>query len=309
MTEARGPVIGVDLGGTKLFAALADGSERLEHETYVAHHEKALAPADPDKAERVFERLASLIAGLGEQAAAGGRVVRGIGIGAPGITSPEGMILSAPVLNWRNFPLAGRLAERFGVPVRIENDVNLAALGELHFGVARGARSLVCMSLGTGIGGAVIVDGKLHRGRRGAAGEIGAFLPGPGFLGRGNPDWGALESVASGTGIAEQARRQVSAEEVFAEAATGASWATELLEETVDHLSVAVANIQALLDPEVIVLCGGMSRASDRLIPAIERRLAGALPSAPRLVASTLGYRAAVLGASTLFTDDWRAPR
>ena len=338
-------VVGIDLGGTKIFGGLVDRAGQLDCETYIAHRAVAArdpaavagtthagasddaagaavpqpaAPppaADEDGGPAVFEQLVQLARTLLAEARATGRRPRAVAVGAPGITRPDGLVVAAPALGWRDMPLTERLGAQVDVPVRVENDVNLAALGELHHGVGQGARSLVCIAMGTSIGGAVIIDGKLHRGRRDAAGEIGAFLPTTDFLGWRNSEWGALESIASGAGIAARAREfarssglaltreDVGAEDIFIAAAEGALWARAIFEETVDYLALAIANIQALLDPDRIVLGGGIARAGDRIIPAIYRRLDQALPSPPEIVQSQLGYRAGVLGAATL--DVW----
>lgn len=301
-------VVGVDLGGTKIFAGLVDAAGRVAGETYVAHG----AGSDGAAGETAYERLVGVIRELAAAAGAQGRRVRGAGVGAPGVTRADGTVISAPALGWRELPLAARLQVDLGLPVRVDNDVNAIGLGEHRFGAGQGTRSLFVMAVGTGIGGAVIVDGRLHRGRHDAAGEVGALLPGLEFLSWQNRDWGALESVASGSGIAARARKLADAhgipvpregfraEDVFLAAADGAPWARAVFDETIEYLALAVANVQALLDPDRIVLAGGVGRAADRVIPAIERRLAGVLPFPPDLVASALGYRAGVLGAAAL---------
>jgi predicted NBD/HSP70 family sugar kinase len=309
--ESNERIIGIDLGGTKIFGGLVDPFGRVEHETYLAHGGANAPPGD----DRVFERLVEFVHTLAGQALTGGCRVRGVGVGAPGITRADGLVVSAPALGWREMPLGARLAQRLQLPVHVDNDVNLAAIGELHFGAGRGARNLVCLSPGTGIGGAVIIDGKLHRGRHDAAGELGLMIPGPQFLSWRDRDWGPLEDIASGTGIAQRALKAAQAlglpappdgfraEDVFTADAEGAAWARTLLEETIDYLAVAIANVQAVLDPERIILGGGIARAADRIIPGIEQRLALVLPIVPLIVRSELGYRAGVLGAAAAVTD------
>jgi glucokinase-like ROK family protein len=304
-------VVGVDLGGTKMFGTVADLSGTAQHEIRIAHDENG--PSDH------VERLCELIQDLLDAPRPAGQRIRGIGIGAPGITlSQEGIVTWAPSLGWRDLPLKQILEERFDRPVFVENDVNLAALGELGFGAGRGARNLVCIALGTGIGAGIVIDGALYRGHNQAAGEIGYLLPGRQFLGRCYEQFGALESLASGLGIAGRARQllqkkspsgqlggpseaaPLSAEDVFAAARRGESWAQQVVSETVDYLSLAVASISCLLDPQVIVLGGGVARSADLLIEPILERLAGAIPCVPHLVASQLGRRAAVMGAIML---------
>jgi glucokinase len=217
--------------------------------------------------------------------------------------------VASPMLGWREVPLGPRLSEELDLPVWLDNDVNLAALGELHFGAGRGARDLVCVSVGNGLGAALILDGKLYRGHRGAAGNIGVMIPGPSFLEWTDSRWGPLESVASGAGIAARALAAAEAaglplppdglraEDVFAAAVEGTSWARGVLDDTVDHLAVALSAIQTLVDPERIIL-GGSVVAAQALHGPLSRRLEGMLPQAPKLVRSELGYRAAVLGAA-----------
>jgi len=296
-------IVGVDLGGTKMFGTIADLGGRVQHEVYMPHDEDG--PTDP------MERLVQLIHRLMDAPRPEGQRVRGIGVGAPGLTiTPDGIVSWAPSLQWRDFPLQDALSERFDVPVFVENDVNLAALGEWGFGAGRGARSLVAIAIGTGIGAGILIDGALYRGHKQAAGEIGYLLPDLAHLGQRFDGFGALESVASGTGIAERARQiapaeiaaqeKLTAENVFSAARSGADWAQQVINETVDYLSLAVANVHSLLDPEVIVLGGGVAQSADLLIQPILERLHGATLTTPRVVASELGRRAAVMGAIML---------
>lgn len=310
LLEFRGSaygVIGVDLGGTKMFGAVADLAGHIQHEIYMPH--------DQEGPEDLLERLCQLIQQLLDAPRPAGQRIRGIGVGAPAVTLyPEGVVVWAPSLGWRNLPLRDILAQRFALPVFVENDVNLAALGEWGFGSGLGARSLVCIAVGTGIGAGIVVDGAILRGHHQAAGEIGYLVPGPQYLGRRYERFGALESLASGTGIAERAREllqrqalpvpdDLTAEAVFAAARRGEPWAQQVVNETVDYLSLAIANICAVLDPEVVVLGGGVARSSDLLIEPILQRLDGVLPVHPRVVASELGRRATVMGAIMLVLD------
>ncbi len=297
-------VVGIDLGGTQMFGTVANLAGHVQHEIRIAR------TGDP---EGSLEQLCGLIQHLLDVPRPSGQRIRGIGIGAPSVVvGPEGIVTWAPSLGWRDLPLRQILSERFDQPVFVENDVNLAALGEQGFGAGHGAQNLVCISVGTGIGAGVIIDGALYRGHNQSAGEIGYLVPGTEFLGQRYDQFGALESLASGTGIAGRARQllaevdgavppaDLNADDVFAAARRDEPWARQAVNEMVDYLSLAIASICTLIDPEIIVLGGGVAGSSDLLIEPILRRLDGVVLYAPRLVASPLGRRAAVMGAIML---------
>jgi predicted NBD/HSP70 family sugar kinase len=306
-------VIGLDLGGAQLYGTLADLCGSIQDEICVP-----LESADPVHS---LEQVCGLVEDLLSRPRPAGQIVRGIGVGAPGVTlSNQGVVTWAPSLGWRDLPLRDILQQRFGLPVVVENDVNLAAIGEYGFGAARGATSAVCIAIGTGIGSGIVIDGKIYRGYRQSAGEVGYLPPAIPYLARSYDSFGALEGIASATGLQQRARRalesssgqfqsaDLSAEGVFEAALQGESWAQQLLDETVDYLSLAVAAVSAILDPQVIVLGGAILRAArglapDLLIEPILSRLEGVLPSRPNLVGSQLGSRAAVMGAIMLVLE------
>jgi glucokinase len=295
-------VLGVDLGGTKMFGALSTLGGEVVDEVHFPQHGTS--------GDESFDQLLQMVETLLASPRLAGRPVRGIGVGAPGVTRhEEGIVTWAPSLQWRDYPLRHKLEEQIGIPVSVDNDVNLAVLGELWFGAGRNVRNMVLITVGTGIGSGIVINGVLYRGSREASGEIGYFLPGREFLGRRYAQFGALEEIASGNGIADRGRRELraartpeeltalTAEDVFKAARDGEAWALKVIDETVDYLAMTVGNVQALLDPELIVLGGGVARSADLLIEPILRRLEGALPMPPRLVPSSLGRRAAVMGA------------
>jgi glucokinase len=295
-------VIGIDLGGTKMFGAAANLGGQIIAEINLARHGTS--------GDSSFRSLVELIRKLLDHPELKGLKLRGIGIGAPGVTlHEEGIVTWAPSLKWRDYPLKTKLEEHFELPISIDNDVNLAALGELWFGAGQNTRNMVLISVGTGIGAGIIIDGALYRGSNEASGEVGYIIPGLEFLGRRYETFGALESLASGTGIAERAAqklrsmgqgndpKEITAHQVFEAMRQGEEWACSIVERTIDYLAIAVANVSTILDPEIIVLGGGVARSADLLIEPILTRLNGALPMEPNLVASDLGRRAAVMGA------------
>lgn len=297
-------VLGIDLGGTKMYGALSDLGGTVLDEVNIGKHGTS--------GEDSYDRLVTLIDTLLASPKAHGRKVRGIGVGVPGITlHQQGIVKWAYTLQWKDFPLKARLSDRYELPITIDNDVNLAALGELWFGAGQNAQNMILIAIGTGIGAGIIIDGALYRGSTEASGEIGSMVPGREFLGKDFRDFGALESVASGTGIAARAREVlkaqgaridldgITAEEVFEAARQGQAWTSGVIDETVDFLAMVIANLTVTFDPEVIILGGGVSRSADMLIEPISRRINGAVPALPRLVASRLGLRAGVMGAIT----------
>jgi glucokinase len=297
-------VVGVDMGGTKMYGAISNLGGIVLDEVNIGRH--------GTQGEESYATLVTLIDTLLASPRVEGRRVRGIGVGAPGITlHDEGIVKWVYPLGWKNFPLKARLMDRYNMPVTVDNDVNLAALGELWFGAGQGAQNMIVVAIGTGIGAGIVIDGALYRGSNEASGEIGGFIPGREFLGRDFTNFGALESVASGTGIAERARNLVKvhgdgasqdnlvSEEVFDAARRGETWAWDIINETVDYLAIAIANLSVSFDPDLIVLGGGVSRSADMLVEPILKRIDGSIPTLPKLVVSKLGPRAAVMGAIT----------
>ncbi len=289
-------VLGVDMGGTKMYGAISDLGGNILDEVNIGHHGTS--------GEDSFNQLTSMIDTLLASPKVEGRRVRGIGVGAPGVTlHKEGIVTWAYTLHWDNYPLKAKLAQRYNLPITVDNDVNLAALGELWFGAGQNAQDMILIAIGTGIGAGVIINGALYRGSKEASGEIGNMIPGREFLGNNYLNFGALETVASGTGIAERARcllknqrdpaelENLTSEDVFDAARLKQEWAWNIINETVDYLAIAITNLVASFDPELIVLGGGVSRSADMLIEPIMQRISGVIPNPPKLVVSQLGLK------------------
>lgn len=298
-------VIGIDIGGTRVTAAVMDLAGQEQHAIEARWDEL------PRKHEHDLEPLFTIISQL--LAKCPGPVL-GIGVGAPGVTHPRSGIVSwAPGPRWRDLPLRDLLEQRFQIPTIVENDVNLATLGELHFGAGQRKRHFICIMIGTGIGSGVVIDGSLYRGAHHAAGEVGYMVPSVDFLNGSYISFGALESVASGTGIARQAavaraksedNHNSNAEEVFQLAADGEAWASTIVDQTGRYLAQMIANVCALLDPECIVLGGGVTRDVSQLLGTIRHYLSNVLPIIPEIVPSQMGSYAAVRGAIKLVIDE-----
>lgn len=301
-------IIGIDLGGSKSYGTITNLAGEILHEVYAEH--EGGAGRDP------LKDLLRFIENLMRMPGKGVPEIWGVGIGVPGITvRPDGVVVYSPSLEWRDLKLQDLLSRHFGVRVLVDNDVNLAALGEWEFGAGKGAQSLVYITIGTGIGAGIILDGQIYRGFNHAAGEIGHLIPGVGFLGRRYEQFGALEQIASGHGLGELARRalaeqgitgaseRIGAEAVFSAAADGQPWARQLVEQAADHLAVAIAAISTVINPEVVVLGGGVMKSGHALVELIRQRLDGAIPYVPRIELSTIGYRAGALGAIAFVLD------
>lgn len=195
-------VIALDVGGTKVLGALMNlhGDELDVFELRWADF--------PSAGDNDIAPLCHMIDRFIE--AAQGRMLLGVALGLPGVTDVDsGIVKWAPGPAWRDLPLRNLLSDRYGLPVYLDNDVNLGALGEQRYGAGRNAPNVVCIMVGTGIGGGVVLDGRLYRGAYFAAGEVGYMVPSIAHLDNDHVDFGALESEASGTGIAHRASRRL----------------------------------------------------------------------------------------------------
>lgn len=304
-------VVGVDVGGTTTTAALADlDGHILERRSIpsLSDDGRPLAPED----------VVALIAEVANHAELLGLPLRGVGIGAPSITlHEEGVVVLAPALDWANVPLATMVQSALGVPAFVENDVNLAGVGEHAYGAGQGTRNFVALLVGTGIGAGIIIDRQLYRGARDAAGEIGYLLIGRESLRQTYPGFGHLESVAGGSSIAAVTRRmleeagiqpgdawprdlaRLTSRDVFAMAGRDPI-ASAVVDRVIDYLAIAVANIACLLNPERIVVGGGVPNGNPQVIDAIRERVTGRIPDLPEIVPAALGDDAVLIGAIAL---------
>jgi glucokinase len=298
--------IGVDLGGTNVRAALVAADGRV----------LARARRETRAAEGVDATIGRIVGAI-EEVRAGSRVA-GVGIGSPGpLDSRRGVVISAPNLpGWVDVPLGDLVRSRVGLETIVENDANVAALGESWLGAGRGASSLLLLTLGTGIGGGIVAGGRVWRGHRGFAGEMGhtTFDPNGVVCGCGNR--GCLEQYASATALVRRTREAIAAGRptsliakpaitaavVHAEALAGDALARELLAETGRILGVAIGSAANLLDPEVVVVAGGLAGAGDFLFGPLreeaKRRALPAVAASLEIVPAALGDDAGVLGAA-----------
>jgi glucokinase len=306
-------VIGVDLGGARVTGVLTDAGGSVLARSTTPHAE---VPPLRGRKGAPFETLCEVIQRLLDAAPQGGNV-RAVATGAPGVTRwQDGVVLRAPHLGWENYPLAAQLGARFGVPALVDNDVNYAALGEARFGAGRGCSDLVCLYVGTGVGAGIVLGGDLYRGHRWAAGELGRLVPGREWIGKDfRAGLGCLETLITGPAIAGRARTELANNgspssgdhldgpkpaEIFAAYADGAEFARQVIDEAADYLALCLVAIVSVLDPERIVLGGGVMHSYGLIADRVEHSLTLALPQPPGISRTQLGDEATALGAAAV---------
>ncbi len=309
-------VVGVDLGGTKIHTALADSRGNLLSETRVA--------TNPGEGmEAVIRRIAGTVEEVCNSGGAGQDICC-MGMGVPGPIDPEtGMLYQAPNLGWQDVPLKEIMQKELNIPVLVDNDANLAALGEYTFGAGAGERNMVYVTVSTGIGGGLILDGKIYHGVSGGAGEVGHMIIEPRGPLCGCGKRGCLEAAASGTAIAAKAREMagagsgrailaeaggkvenIDARAVAAAAGRGDGEALEILRGAGRALGMGLANLANLLNPGMVVLGGGAMNAGRPLWETMEKEFrCQAMPGALKrlkIVPAALGKRSGLMGAVAL---------
>lgn len=275
-------IYGVDLGGTTVKMGLFDAEgEMLEKWEIVTRKEDSGALILPDIATAVKEKNEEKKISLEE--------VKGIGIGVPGPVTADGRVLKCANLGWGIFSVADKLSELTGVKnIKVGNDANVAALGEQWRGGGRGFNSIVMVTLGTGVGGGVIIDGKILTGSNGAAGEIGHLTVNPKetrTCGCGKK--GCLEQYSSATGIMRAAVQKLSdsseqssmrqyenvtGKEIFKEYEAGDAMAKEVVEEFASYLGMGLSHVAAVADPDAFVIGGGVSKNGPVVIDVIKEQ-------------------------------------
>lgn len=302
-TTGPGYVAGVDLGGTNLRLALADMSG-----TMIARGSSSTVGLRGPEA--VVHLVCTGVKSMLREVAAPPDALRSIAIGVPGITDVDnGIVIAASYLmGWKDVPLRALVEKELKVPVFVDNDVNMAAMGEQWSGSAKDARDFVFFAIGTGIGAGIVINGKLHRGSSWTAGEIGYMLvPGAAEIPAKSDEPGALERMIGGEGIKTQWQKLASVEEpalhkefnateIFDRAVEGNTRAKALLHQSATMLAQAIYNISLVLNCPLFVL-GGTVGLHSALCDAAQKMLDQWIVSgSPRLVRSSLGKDAQLLG-------------
>ena len=304
--------IGIDLGGTQLRVALVDRDGAVLVRDALATD----VAGGPAGVIAQIRRLIGQICSAGDQPH-----IAGIGVSAPGpLDSDTGTVIAIPTLaGWEDFPLAARLADEFGMPVVVENDGIAAANGEWRFGSARGLRHFVYVTVSTGIGGGVVVDGRLLRGRRGLAGHVGHMIIEPNGPRCSCGASGCFEALASGSALARAGREAatanpasllaadstatITARDIVAAARLGDSLALALLDREAGYLGIGFSNLIHLYSPQALVMGGGVSQAFDLLHPVIAATIrSSAMPPFRdvEIIPAILGDNAGLAGAAAL---------
>ena len=329
MTVREQFIVGIDLGGTNSAAGAMpiDGTREIAMRIAPTHAQQG--------ADAVVQRIGSMIEDVIAQTMAETGAERGdflgVGIGSPGpLDRARGVVIVTPNLGWRDFPLRDEVSKCVNLPATLDNDANCATLGEWWCGAAKGGRNVVGMTIGTGIGGGLILDNKLYHGASDAAGEIGhTTIDSTGRRCKcGN--YGCLEAYTSGPAIAERAREtldgdedsvmpgmvdndlsRITAQTVFEASKRGDRVALEVVRDTAHFLGVGISNLINIFNPDTFVIAGGVTQAGDLLFdpmraevrrrafkPSVEacRIVPGALPLSAGVVGAVATFRAQTLG-------------
>ena len=303
-------VVGLDLGGTKIYTALVDLDGTIIKEKVV---ETLAFEGEEAVINRMMDTIDYVIEGTDKE------LIKAIGIGAPGaLDLKEGIVIESPNLPFENFELVGKIRARYDLPTYLDNDANVATLGEFMFGAGKGTENMVFITASTGIGGGAVLNGKLFRGATGNALEVGHTIvatEGP-RCGCGNV--GCAEAFGSGTAIGKRAKEavasnvettlknyeDVTAKEVFKEAANGDRVAKNILETSLTYLGIAVANTITNFDPEKVVIGGGVVNGGDIVLDTIRKvvseRCMKTFVESCTVEKAVLGGKAGVLGAAAL---------
>lgn len=306
--------VGVDLGGTSIKAGICDENGKL-----ISTYE---GPTGSEHgAEYVLDRIVEYVHEMVKDSPYDWNQVAGIGAGIAGFLDiPQGFVKLSPNLGWRDVPVKEILEEKFGKRVAINNDANVAALGEAWSGAGAGVSNVVCYTLGTGVGGGIIIDGHIYEGFSGMAGELGhmAVVPDLEAIVCGCGMSGCLETVSSATGIVRMAKdaverrdnttltsvQKITAKDVFDAAKAGDEVAMRIVNRAAFYLGKSMSLLAVVVNPQRFIIGGGVSRAGEILLGPIRENFKKLAPQAAQdgvdIVPALLGNDAGIVGAAGL---------
>ncbi|WHY86973.1 ROK family transcriptional regulator [Neobacillus novalis] len=312
--EKAAYIIGTDIGGTKVKMVISDlngnivASSSFQTEHYLN--------------TGLLKKMAKEIGVMIQKNGIDQQMILGMGVGVPGVTETTGIVVEAPSLNWIRYPFIKEAERYLSFPIYMDNDVNVAALGEQWLGNAKHKENVLFIAIGTGIGSGIIIHNQLYRGSSNAAGEMGYMVTDKNDMKNEFKPifhrYGYLESVAGGKAIGdkltklviqnpdhplnEQAKlEELTGEMAFTLAKKGDEIALKVVDEAIEHIAYGIINAASLLNPEVIILGGGVLKSSEFILPKLREIVDHYLPSSVELNISQLEEDAGVLGAVSLF--------
>ena len=316
MGDNKTLLIGVDLGGTNMRVGMVTSDGLMVH--------RLMLPTRVNLGlEKVVERISKAIQEVINQTIAPGNQIKGIGIGSPGtIDIQSGIIISSPNFpKWKQVPLKHMIEERLSIPTFMDNDANAFAFGEKWVGAGKEVKSLVCLTLGTGVGGGIILNGRIWHGADGMAAEIGHMTVLPDGLKCNCGNYGCLESYASASSIVRRVcnaiqsgkltmvldyakgnLENITSDLVYQAALKGDELAIHIMNETATFLGIGIANLINLLNPEMIVVGGGLTNAWDIIYPLtlkeVQKRALSEVAKRVKIVRASLGDNSGIIGAA-----------
>ncbi|QUW21502.1 ROK family protein [Sporosarcina sp. Marseille-Q4063] len=279
--------MGVDVGGTKIWICITDSTGNI-------FYKKKTSTSNN------LNSIYNIISNCLTEARITIKELSFISFGIPGTTnSKTGVVLDAPALKWIDVPFKMEMELRLPIPVFINNDVNCAALGEQWLGIAKNVQNFVFIAIGTGVGGAIVTNGKLVQGEHFMAGEIGYFLLEEDVMRHSDSaktkgQFGLFENKTSGTALANHG---VDPKHLFLQYQKGDSQATIIIDEFINHFSIGISNVVSLLNPKKVILGGGVAQSLEDIIPIIESNIAKHLPIPISIEVSRLGELSGAIGA------------
>lgn len=316
MGDNKTLLIGVDLGGTNMRVGMVTSDGRMVH--------RLILPTRVNLGlDKVVERIIKAIQEVINQTIVPGNQIKGIGIGSPGtINIQSGIIISSPNFpKWKQVPLKHMIEEKLSIPTFMDNDANAFAFGEKWVGAGKEVQSLVCLTLGTGVGGGIILNGRIWHGADGMAAEIGHMTVLPDGLKCNCGNYGCLESYASASSIVRRVcnaiqsgkltmvldyakgnLENITSDLVYQAALKGDELAIHIMNETATFLGIGIANLINLLNPEMIVVGGGLTNAWDIIYPVtlkeVQKRALSEVAKRVKIVRASLGDNSGIIGAA-----------